>query len=121
MRVVVGFDYVLVLEWLALGDEPTGAQLHAFLPSIGFDSKLVVCHSWEEVQRALTDAASAIGERGVPVIHLETHGSDPWIGAAENIGFGPEADSGVAWTQVGALLAPLHVAEGFCFVFVSAA
>jgi hypothetical protein len=121
MQVSVGFDYVLVLEWLSDGDEPTGARLHSFLPSIGFNSKLVICHSWENVQRALTDAASAIGEMGVPVIHLETHGSDPWIGAAENIGFGPGADSGTAWTQVGALLAPLNVAAGFRLLFVSAA
>jgi hypothetical protein len=121
MQVVVGFDYVLVLEWLALDDKPTGTQLHAFLPSVGFDSELVICQSWEDVQRALKEAASAIGEKGVPVIHLETHGSDPWIGAAENIGFGPEADTGAAWTQVGALLAPLNVAAGFRLLFVSAA
>ena len=55
MQVTLGFDYVLILEWLAEGDQPTGGQLHAFLPTVGFKSKLVVCHSWNDVQQALNN------------------------------------------------------------------
>jgi hypothetical protein len=121
MQVAVGFDYVLVLEWLAGDDERTGTQLHEFLPSAGFDSELVVCQSWADVQRALTVAASAVRSKGVPVVHFETHGSDPWIGTADNIGFGLDEVSGVAWAQLGSLLAPLNVAADFRLLFVSAA
>ncbi len=121
MQVTVGFDYVLVLEWLTGEEDRTGAQLHAFLPSTGFDSELVVCQSWVDVQRALTVAASAVRSKGVPVVHFETHGSDPWVGTADNIGFGPNDVAGVAWTQLGALLAPLNVAADFRLLLISAA
>lgn len=121
MQVAIGFDYVLVLEWLRKGDEPTGAGLHVFLPSIAVDSELCVCQSWEDVRRALNDAAAAVGRRGIPAVHLETHGSNPWIEAAEDIRLGLHHDSRPAWGQLGPLLAPLNVAAGFRLLFVSAA
>lgn len=121
MQVVVGFDYVLVLEWLSDNDERTGAELHEVLPSVGFRSELAICKSWDDVKRALTQAASDIPRKGVPVVHLETHGSDPWGGAPEDIGFGPSETSGVPWTALGAVLAPLNAAADFRLLFVSAA
>jgi len=121
MQVTAGFDYVLLLEWLSEGDKRTGAELHAFLPLVGFKSEFVVCQSWEDVQQALTAAASTIRSKGVPVVHLETHGSDPWIGIPENIGFGQIGTPSVPWAQVGAFLAPLNVAADFRLLFVSAA
>jgi hypothetical protein len=121
VRVAVGFDYVLVLEWLREGDERTGEHLHAFLPSVGFPSQLVTCQSWDDIQRALAAAALAVGDNGVPVVHLETHGSDPWVGAPEDIGFGPTEASRVAWAELGVVLAPLNAASDFRLLFVSAA
>src|SRR5271154_462340 len=121
MPVDVGFDYVLILEWLAEGDEPTGEKLAEFLPCVGFDVERVVCHSWADVRRALEIAAAAIPEKGVPVVHLETHGSDPWSSEPEDIGFGGDEASGVAWGELGALLAPLNDASGYRLLFVSAA
>jgi hypothetical protein len=121
MQVAVGFEYVLVLEWLSDNDERTGTQLHELLPSVGFRSELAICRSWEDLTRALTKAASDIPSKGVPVVHLETHGSDPWDGAPEDIGFGPTEASGVAWAALGAVLAPLNVAADFRLLFVSAA
>lgn len=64
--VPVGFDYVLVLEWLADGDARTGAQLHEFLQSIGYRSELVVCHSWEDIEQALIAARGDAAAKGVP-------------------------------------------------------
>jgi hypothetical protein len=118
VQVDIGFDYVLVLEWLAGADECTATQLHQFLPSIGCDSALVVCHSWSDLEQALKTAASLVPTKGVPVIHLETHGQ---IGSAENMGLGPEEISAVAWTRLGALLAPLNVASDFRLLVTSAA
>jgi hypothetical protein len=121
MQVPFGFDYVLVLEWLAEGDQRTGAQLHAFLPSVGFDSELAVCNSWETLQQSLNSATQVVSSRGIPVVHLETHGSNPWHGDPENIGFGTNVDSAPAWAKLGALLAPLNETSGFRLLVVSAA
>jgi hypothetical protein len=121
MQVPVGFDYVLILEWLKEGDQPTGAQLHEFLQCVGYPSELVVCNSWEDVEQALQAATAAVGTKGIPVVHVETHGSNPWLGEPENIGFGPWVDSAPAWSKLGALLAPLNVAAGFRLLVVSAA
>jgi hypothetical protein len=121
MQVTVGFDYVLVLEWLSDNDDRTGTQLHELLPSVGFRSELVICQSWEDLKRALEKAAFEIPSKGVPVVHLETHGSDPWGGPPEDIGFGPTGASRVAWTALGEVLAPLNAAADFRLLFVSAA
>ena len=120
MQLVVGFDYVLVLEWLSDNDERTGSQLHELLPSVGFRSELVICQSWEDLKGALTRAALEIPIKGVPVVHLETHGSDPWAEVGEDIGFGP-TEASVTWTALGTVLAPLNVAADFRLLFVSAA
>jgi len=119
--VPVGFDYVLILEWLAEGDEPTGAQLHAFLETIEVRSEFVACNSWEGIQQGLLSAAAEVRTKGVPVIHLETHGSNPWSGDPENIGFGPHAHTSPAWAKLGPLLAPLNIAAGYRLLVVAAA
>jgi hypothetical protein len=120
-QIPFGFDYVLVLEWLARGEERTGAQLHVFLQCLGIPSELVVCQSWDDVRQALEAAASDVQTKGVPVIHLETHGSSPWVGRAEDIAFGPDRSSGVPWAELGMWLAQLNVASDFRLLFVSAA
>jgi hypothetical protein len=118
----VGFDYVLVLEWLRAEDEPTGTQLHVFLQSIRFRSELVICQTWGDVQQALIAAHEAADVKGIPIVHLETHGADPWIGdAAAGVGLGPSSDSAPAWGALGPLLAPLNVRAGFQLLVVSAA
>jgi hypothetical protein len=116
----IGFDYVLVLEWLGNGDQRTGTDLHAFLQRIGIDSELIVCGNWDDVSQALTLALSEIATKGRPAVHLETHGSDPWEGKEENIGFGSDA-AAVPWSRLGALLAPLNQANDFRLAFFSAA
>ena len=122
MSVPVGFDYVLVLQWLADEDEPTGAELHEFLQSIGFRSELVVCHSWDDIEQALTAARDAADAKGIPIVHLETHGANPWDGDPhQGIGFGPAEDSAPVWNRFGAILAPLNVRAGFRLLVVSAA
>jgi hypothetical protein len=121
MVVPVGFDYVLVLEWLAEGDARTGAQLHTFLQRIGFRSHLTVCRSWEDIEQALIAARLGADAAGVPLVHLETHGANPWPANADDIGFGPTGDSAPAWRRLGALLAPLNVRANYRLLVVSAA
>jgi hypothetical protein len=120
--VTVGFDYVLILEWLVEGDVRTGAQLHEFLQAIGFRSELIVCESWEDIERALNAARDAADAKGIPILHLETHGANPWEANAEQgVRFGPCEDSAPLWNRFGAILAPLNVRAGFRLLVVSAA
>jgi hypothetical protein len=120
--VTVGFDYVLILEWLAEGDTRTGVQLHEFLQSIGFRSELIVCESWEDIEQALISVRETADDTGIPIVHLETHGANPWQANAETgVGFGPSEDSAPLWNRFGAILAPLNVRAGFRLLVVSAA
>jgi hypothetical protein len=120
MRVTVRFNYVLVLEWLAADDSQTGSELHEFVRCLGFHSELVSCRTWEDIERALSAAAASVTAKGIPIVHLETHGSNPWAVDPENISLGP-AGSTAIWSQLGPLLAPLNVAADFRLLVVSAA
>jgi hypothetical protein len=120
--VPVGFDYVLILEWLTEGDARTGAELHEFLRAIGFRSEVIVCQSWADIRQALIAARDAADAKGIPIVHFETHGANPWVGdPAAGIGFGPNLDSAPVWSRLGTLLAPLNVRAGFCLLVVTAA
>jgi len=120
-RVRVNFNYVLVIEWLNKDDEPTGAHLHNFLGSIGFPSKLVECNSTDHVSDALAGALKAMSTDGIPVVHLESHGTSPWKVDPNDLCFGAGAGPGVTWQQFGDWLAPLNVASDFRLLCVSAA
>lgn len=66
MQVTVGYDYVLVLEWLDQDDRRSGNELHARLRAAGVATRLAVCGSGEEVRTALANALREIGTEGVP-------------------------------------------------------
>ena len=120
-QIPVGFDYVLIIEWLMPNDARTGSQLHQYLLNAGIPSALVVCNAWEQVHETLSAAASEISTKGVPAIHLETHGSSPWEGSPEDIGFGADQSSRVPWAELGDWLSRLNAASDFRLLFVSAA
>jgi hypothetical protein len=119
IRVGGGFDYVLVLEWLDEGKK-TGAELYAFLESMGFRSMLVLCRSGEDVRAALAEAAANVRAEGVPIVHLEAHGTNPYVGNPEHIGFGGGRSRAVRWADFGPWLAPLNEACDFRLLLVSA-
>lgn len=120
VRVECGFSYVLVLEWL--GQERfTGTELFDFLLSIGFRSQFVACSCPDDVRFALAEATAAVGTGGVPLVHLEAHGADPWKVEAEDLCFGAGEGDGVTWSQLGEWLAPLNAASDFQLLCVSAA
>ncbi|HET9106795.1 MAG TPA: hypothetical protein VFN79_06355 [Steroidobacteraceae bacterium] len=121
MRVTIGFDYVLIIEWLGKRDALTGSQLHGYLPSLRFESTLVECQRPEDVRQALADAAAQVRSAGIPIVHLEAHGSNPWGGKAEDICFGSGGGPSVTWSQLGEWLAPLNIASDFKLLCVSAA
>jgi hypothetical protein len=121
MRVPVGFDYVLVIEWLNV-DEPrlTGSELHARLRAAQVPTQLRGCATGEDVCRALAEAHQQVRNQGVPAIQLETHGTDPFEGLAVDIAFGARGES-VRWSTLGEWLAPLNEASGYQLLVVSAA
>ena len=73
----VSLSYVLILEWLKPGDELTGKALHEHLNSIGMRSKYAPCNTIHDLRAAIVEAQQQLSERGIPVVHIETHGSEP--------------------------------------------
>lgn len=119
INVTTVFRYVLILEWLESGDLQTGLELHGFLAGLGMPSRLVQCHSAEDVRLALVDALANLGERGIPAVHLETHAEEP--DGEQDLQFGTNAAPGVAWFEFGDWLAPLNVASDFRLMVMGAA
>jgi hypothetical protein len=122
----VSFNYVLILEWLDESDVRTGHQLHDYLQSIQMPSKLVVCNCANDIADALADALHSIRTLGTPVVHIESHGSDPADVSFQKRDFGfsgaPEihAAPGLSWRDLGDWLAPLNEACDFAMLVVGA-
>jgi hypothetical protein len=121
LQIPTGFDYVLILEWLKADDRPTGTELYRFLNAVRLRAELEVCRSWNDIQLAMRTALLNAPARGIPAIHLETHGADPWQTRPEDIGFGPTADESVPWSSLHLPLSRLNVVSDFRALFVSAA
>lgn len=119
--VPVHFEYVLVLEWLD-DNEPrrTGEELHQFLQGLPASTCLVRCRSADDVRNALQRAFQLVPERGIPVVHIESHGSDPAQGDVRDAAFGADAAPGLPWGELGSWLAPLNEASRFRLLVVGA-
>lgn len=116
----VSYNYVLILEWLDDSDEPTGQQLHDYLQSIQMPSKLVICNCAKDVADALADALLSVRALGTPVVHIESHGSDPADVSFQERDFGISAVPGLSWRDLGDWLAPLNEACDFAMLVVGA-
>jgi hypothetical protein len=112
--------YALILEWLDPDERRTGAELHAFLVSKGFCSQLVVCNSAVDVQAALANAQRDLETLGIPAVHIEAHGANPYKVPISETGFGSRAMPGLSWADLGNWLAPLNAASGFALLVVGA-
>lgn len=117
----LSFDYVLILEWLNVQDRRTGKELHEFLQNIDVPTCLVQCNSADDVRAALERAAQNVPARGIPLVHIESHGSNPFDEMdVKDTEFGVNAAPGLPWTDLGAWLAPLNAASGFRLLLVGA-
>jgi len=121
MQVTVGYDYVLVLEWLNPCDRQTGTELHVRLVAAGIRSRLVVCNVGDDVRIALSNALAEVDTEGVPAVHLETHGTNPFEGSPYDIAFGAGRGPLIGWDTLGQWLAPLNEASGYRLLVVSGA
>jgi hypothetical protein len=117
----ISFDYVLILEWLNKEDRRTGEEMHEFLQKLGVPTCLVRCKSADHVRAALERAVQNIPVRRVPLVHIESHGSNPFdeVDVRDTV-FGINAAPGLPWTELGAWLAPLNAASEFRLLLVGA-
>jgi hypothetical protein len=120
-KLTLAFDYVLIIEWLHNQDRQTGAELHQFLQGLPISSCLVRCGNVDDVRAALKRAVENINTRGIPVVHIESHGSDPFQGGdVRDAEFGLDAAPGLPWTELGDWLAPLNEASRFRLLVMGA-
>lgn len=119
--VSVGFNYVLILEWLDVDDVKTGELLQSSLSGMGIPAKLVVCNSADDVRQALKDAAGRILRDGRPAVHIEAHGASPEETGLQQLAFGGSSGPGLLWSDLGEWLAPINEACDFKLMTVGAA
>jgi hypothetical protein len=72
------------------------------------ESVLVVCKSSSDIRAAIEQAQRDIPAKGIPVVHIESHGSDPKQSTLKELDFGMNAAPGLLWTELGDWLAPLN-------------
>ncbi len=114
-------DYVLILEWLdAIDKDRTGSDLHEYLQTLGLPSVLVQCNAASDIEQAIAAATQNVGTKGVPAVHIESHGDDPMRTPIESVKFGASAVHGISWYKLGDWLAPLNVAANFRLPVVGA-
>src|SRR6516165_5139886 len=90
-------DYVLILEWLDPGDQRTGAELRGILEGQSVPVNFVECSGPGDLTGALVQALESIGTRGVPIVHIESHGQKPEEVTLKERAFGANGDS-ILWT-----------------------
>ncbi|MGA9852703.1 MAG: hypothetical protein WBR15_07210 [Gammaproteobacteria bacterium] len=120
-KLTLTFNYVLILEWLSTQDRRTGEELHQFLQGLPISTCLVRCDKVDDIRAALKRAVANVGTRGIPVIHIESHGSNPFQGRdVREAEFGLDAAPGLPWIELGDWLAPLNEASGFRLLVIGA-
>ncbi len=86
-------DYVLVIERLAPKDPKTGSQLVSRWNEAHPDHAMTlqVCSRSSQIIDAIHQAAADIPAKGIPLIHIEAHGSR-WMAESGNLLLGVEGD-----------------------------
>jgi len=70
-------SYVLIFEWLNGSDQKTGSAHRDRLEQRNVPVVLVECHSAADIRDGVTRAIEQFTVRGTPIVHIESHGSDP--------------------------------------------
>lgn len=114
------FGKVHIVEWLGAADLKTGWALYdelepaalVFKPSLGVTFTRV--QNSQEFKAAVRHIAEDVRSSGkLPLLHIETHGSDQGIGST--------SDDGLSWAEVMAELIPLNQITGLRLWVVLAA
>lgn len=109
------YNEVCIVEWLGINERKTGKELHDWISQFrpGW-SRHFPCASAEEFFAALTQILKIAQEGRIPIIHIESHGSEHGIssGASEFGGF-------ISWEQMNQLLQEINKATGFNLMIVA--
>lgn len=117
----IDLGQIFIIEWLAPNETLTGSFLATRLSNSlgsGVNVTLVKCFSKNEVFDALQRAKDEIPTHGVPIVHIEAHGS------LDRDGFiGPNVadDEIIEWHELRQPLRDLNVASDFNLMIVGAA
>jgi hypothetical protein len=88
------FNRVVILQWLATGEQQTGSYIEGVLRSkdCSLPVDVIECESKYDVLKAIKTAASEIKVAGIPILHIESHGASydnkTAAGLADRVGHG---------------------------------
>ena len=119
------FNRVVIIQWLADGEQKTGEFIEGVLTSTHSDIpiKLVDVKSKQEVIDAIATAKTEIPELGVPLIHIEAHGAsfDGVRAAGLSDRLETTKENILLWKELMQALADLNIATELNLVVVIAA
>ena len=115
------FNYVLVIEWLEDDDARTGMALVEHMRNSGINCVYAGVVSSDGFRAVIDEALARVPERGIPAIHIETHGGEPPENIEEGVLFGSGNGPLLMWSQLGEMLAPLNRAADFQLMLIGAA
>lgn len=122
----LGFDYILIVEWLFDDDARTGFSLYEWLSNRLLAGKVeyALCRCPSELEARVKQARCDISMRGVPIVHIEAHGEAPSAGQTPGGFVGPDGNGGgelLSWERLGDILRPLNIASKLNLLVVGAA
>jgi hypothetical protein len=120
ITVRVNFAYVLIIEWLNPEDTRTGQALFDELKQMNVPAEIVRCKNCLDVWKAIALANQNIALRGIPAVHIESHGVRPSGLPDYEPQFKGEGEHSLRWSEVGRWLAPINDASGFHMLLVGA-
>jgi len=119
------FNRVVILQWLAAGEQQTGSYIEGVLRSkdCSLPVEVIECESKDDVLKAIKTAASEIEVAGIPILHIESHGASYDDKAAAGLADReePVAEGILHWDELLPVLAELNIATGFNLVVIAGA
>lgn len=119
-RLAIRFDYILIIEYLSPYERKTGTELFAAINSYAPESvELKQCITKSDFISALEDARLKIKTKGIPVIHIESHGSS-WDRENKNAYIGYGKSERICFNEIFSLLRDLNIETNFNIILSGA-
>lgn len=119
-RLSIAFDYVLIIEYLSPNERHTGEELFEQINSYAPESvDLIKCSTKNDFFAALKKAENEIATKGIPLIHIEAHGSE-WCRENKNAVIGYEGGEQISIHEIFKLLRPINIKSQFNIILAGA-
>lgn len=119
-RLSIAFDYVLIIEYLSSNERHTGEELFEQINSYAPDSvELIKCRTKNDFFVALNKAEDGIITKGIPLIHIEAHGSE-WCRENKNAVIGYEGGEQISFNEIFKSLRPINIKSQFNIILAGA-